>query len=261
MTGRSLHKFWVLDYARSPCGRVRVGSLRADWRVREPRTAHLYSPGTPYWEDTTGVRGPIREAWVIFDGGDEAGLRRLLDRGRRWTPLADPAGLLDEPLRDMAFEGQAAGEAAFWQGQAALATIIEMLGRATRQRDGTLLVAAPVDPPHDPAKDMVRQADGYFQAHLADKVTLADVAGHLGVSSSALSHRYSELTGRSPMAALAAMRIELARSLLLRGLKMEVVARQTGFFDAFHFSRAFKKHCGASPSSFRRQAWPLPTQT
>ncbi|NLX57867.1 MAG: helix-turn-helix transcriptional regulator [Phycisphaerae bacterium] len=258
MTGRSLHQFWVLDYARSPCGRVRVGSQRAAWRTREPRTAHLYSPGTPYWEDTTGVRGPIREAWVIFDGGDEAGLRRLFDRGRRWAHLADPAGLLDEPLREMALNGHARGEAAFWQGQAALAGVIDLLGRAVRQDDMTLLLTAQVEPPADPTQDLVRRADDYFQAHLADKITLADVASHLGASSSALSHRYSELTGRSPMAVLAAMRIELSKSLLLRGLKMEVIAQQTGFFDAFHFSKAFKKHCGTSPSRFRRQGGAAP---
>ncbi|MBN2582504.1 MAG: helix-turn-helix transcriptional regulator [Planctomycetes bacterium] len=255
MTGRSLHKFWVLDYARSPCGCVRVGSSRAAWRTREPRTAHLYPPGTPYWEDTTGVRGPIREAWVIFAGGEEAGLGSLLQRGRRWAHIADPGGLLDAPLRDMAVAGHAMGEAAFWRGQAGLASVIELLGRAVRQRDGTFLLPT-ADAAAEGTQELVLEADEYFRDHLADKVALADVARHLGMSSSAFSHRYSELAGRSPMASLAAMRIELAKSLLLRGLKMDVIARQAGFFDAFHFSKAFKKHCGVSPSRFRRQAWP-----
>ncbi|NIA21125.1 MAG: AraC family transcriptional regulator [Anaerolineaceae bacterium] len=30
------------------------------------------------------------------------------------------------------------------------------------------------------------------------------------------------------------------------------MARQTGFFDAFHFSKAFKKRCGISSSQFRQ---------
>jgi transcriptional regulator GlxA family with amidase domain len=55
------------------------------------------------------------------------------------------------------------------------------------------------------------------------------------------------------MAALAALRIELAKSLLLRGLKIETVASQTGFFDAFHLSKTFKNHTGLSPSEFRRE--------
>ena len=57
------------------------------------------------------------------------------------------------------------------------------------------------------------------------------------------------------MAALADLRMELAHNLLLRGLKMDAIARQTGFCDAFHFSKAFRKRCGMPPSAFRRDFW------
>ncbi len=57
------------------------------------------------------------------------------------------------------------------------------------------------------------------------------------------------------MAALADLRMELARNLLLRGLKMDAIARQTGFCDAFHFSKTFRKRCGVPPSAFRRDFW------
>jgi len=254
LTGRIVHKLWVLDYARSDCGRARVGSPRAAWWPRDARTAHLYPPGTPYWEDASGVRGMVREAYVIFVGGDEAGLGRLLGRGRRFARIADPAGRLDEPLHEMATAGHALGEAGFWRAQAAMAAVFELLGGAVPQADGTFLLPSASGPVNS-AEGMVFAADEYFRAHLGDKVTLAAVARHLGMSASAFSHRYAEQAGRSPMGSLAAMRIELAKSLLLRGLKMEAIARQTGFFDAFHFSKAFKKCCGVSPSRFRRDSW------
>jgi transcriptional regulator GlxA family with amidase domain len=151
----------------------------------------------------------------------------------------------------MAVAGQSLGERGFWTAQAALARVVGLLGGAVRQGDGTLLLPAE-GPADESSRGVVEAADGYFRAHLGEKVSLASAARHLGMSSSALSHRYAEEAGQPPMAALTALRIELAKSLLLRGLKIETIAAQTGFFDAFHLSKVFKRHCGLSPSDFRR---------
>jgi len=56
------------------------------------------------------------------------------------------------------------------------------------------------------------------------------------------------------MVALGALRIELAKSLLFRGLTMETVARRTGLCGAFHLSKTFKEYCGLTPSEFRRKS-------
>jgi AraC-like DNA-binding protein len=251
LTGRIIRALWVLDYARSDCGLARVGSPRSRWWPRTARIAHLYPPDTPYWEDTTTVRGLAREGWAIFAGGDEAGLRRLLEPGQRFARIADPAGQLDACLHDMALAGQTLGEAGFWRAQSALAAAFDLLGRAVRQADGTLLLP-PTGLPVDDDQNLVGATHRYFQAHLGEKITLATTAWHLRMSPSALSHRYAAEAGQSPMAALTALRLELAKSLLLRGLKMETIAQQAGFCDAFHFSKAFKNHYGEPPSRFRR---------
>lgn len=251
-TRRIVHDLWVLDYSLGNCGRVRVGSVRNPWRPRGPLIAHLYPPGTPYWENTTSVRTAVRELWALFTGGEEAGLGRLVRRPQRFACIADPGGRLDECLRDMAAAGRDLGEAGFWPAQAALARAIALLlGAAVEQDDGTLLLPAEGEAA-EPATGVAHEVNDYFRAHLGEKVTLASAARHLGMSESSLSHRYAEETGRPPMAALAALRIELAKSLLLRGLKIETIAAQTGFFDAFHLSKVFKRLCGLSPSDFRR---------
>ena len=249
-TRRIVHNLWVLDYARSDCGRVRVGSARSRWWPRAPRIAHLYPPLTPYWEDESGVRGPIREAWLVFDGGDQVGLRGLLGPRQRFACIADPGGCLDAPLRDMAHAGSTLGEAGFWRAQASMATVFDLLRSAAPRADGTYVLPA-TDSQTDSHTSVVEAAHDYFRSHLGEKVTLAEVAGHLAMSPSTLSHRYAQEADQSPMAALTAIRIEFAKSLLLRGLKMEAIAFQTGFFDAFHFSKTFKKLCGVSPSRFR----------
>lgn len=250
-TRRMVHEFWVLDYARSDCGLVRVGSARSPWRRRVRRTAHLYPPRTPYWEDSSRLRGPTHEAWVIFDGGDQAGLRKLIADGEAFACISDPARRLDAPMYEIARAGQDLGEAGFWRAQGALATVFDLLrGIVPREGGSDLLPAA--DPPAGSPTPLVRAVQDYFRARLDGPIRLTDVARHLSMSPSALSHRYAREAARPPMAALTELRIEVARGLILRGLKLDAVARQTGFYDAFHFSKAFKKLCGLSPSQFRR---------
>jgi AraC-like DNA-binding protein len=62
-------------------------------------------------------------------------------------------------------------------------------------------------------------------------------------------------TGESPMMTLTRMRIHLAKTLLLQGHRLKLVADQTGFWDQYHLSKTFKQHEGISPREFcRRQA-------
>lgn len=250
-TRRMVREFWVLDYARSDCGLVRVGSARSRWWGRTRRTAHLYPPRTPYWEDSSHHGGPTQEAWVIFDGGDEAGLRALIAEDEPFAHISDPAGRLDAPMYEIARAGQDLGEAGFWRAQASLAAVFDLVRGVVPQDDGPDLLPA-ADPPSGSPTPLVRAVQDYFRARLGGPIRLADVARHLSMSPSALSHRYAREAGRPPMAALTELRIEAARGLLLRGLKLDAVARQTGFYDAFHFSKTFKKSCGISPSQFRR---------
>ncbi|MCX6969957.1 MAG: hypothetical protein NTV93_07355 [Verrucomicrobia bacterium] len=48
-------------------------------------------------------------------------------------------------------------------------------------------------------------------------VSLAEIAKAVHVSPSTLSHRYAAESGRSPLAAFHAMRLEIARALLMQG--------------------------------------------
>ncbi|MFW6146130.1 MAG: helix-turn-helix domain-containing protein [Planctomycetota bacterium] len=250
---RIVHEFWVLDYARSDLGRGRVGSPRGRWWPRGPRTAHLYRPGTPFWEDDRSVEGTVCEAWVLFSGGEHADLDHFFGKGRPFGRIADPGGRIEAHLHAIALTGQRQGGAGFWRAQGQLAVLFDELRRVEPHGPAEPFILPAAERPDETAEDLVEAARAFFRDHLAERITLARVADHLGMSQSSFSHRYAALAGRPPMADLAAMRIEAATGLLLRGLKLDAIARQVGFCDAFHLSRAFRRHRGVAPSHFRRR--------
>jgi iron complex transport system substrate-binding protein len=71
------------------------------------------------------------------------------------------------------------------------------------------------------------------------------------ISPSLLSHKFKEETGVAPIARLIEIRIEHARSLLLRGEKLKSIAALTGHSSEYHLSRNFKAVTGVSPAEFR----------
>lgn len=74
-----------------------------------------------------------------------------------------------------------------------------------------------------------------------------------------LSRDYARLlfiweTGKTPSGFLISSRIERAKSLLKTcALPLKAIARETGFDDAYHFSRVFKKIAGVSPAAWRKE--------
>ncbi len=245
------HPHWVLDYPFVRFGRCRVGSPSRPWRERPARTGHLYPPGVPYWEDSRKPgQGPHHEAYIVFTGGELAGLERLADRRRRYARFTDPGGRLGALLQEAARAGGLRGDAGFWRAQAALCAVIDLLLRCEHVEDETYGVPVSEGPP--PASGLVRAVEVYLREHLAERVALRDIAGHLYMSASSLSHRYSAESGETPMTTLTRLRIGVARGLLLKNYPLKTIAAQTGFSDAFHLSKTFKRVEGVSPREFLR---------
>ncbi len=243
---------WVLDYELRDYGAVQVGSTRAEWWRRPARAAHLYAPGTPYWEDTSALTGPRHSAWVLFTGGDQAGLTTLTEVDG-WARVLDPDGLLEALLLRAARLGRGGGRAGFWSAQTVLCEVLAVLAEVEEVARPTWRVA-----PAPGGSDLARRVDAYLAAHLAEPVTVADLAAQLHLSPSGLAHRYRAETGASPMAARQRMRIEQAKALLLKGQPLKAIATQLGFADPFHLSKAFKRVEGRSPRAWLRALTPEP---
>lgn len=78
------------------------------------------------------------------------------------------------------------------------------------------------------------------------------LAAAAGMSRSAFAEQFSRAFDRTPMAMLHGIRMENAARLLHESHhSMDEVARRTGFSSRSHFSQAFKKHHGVSPTRHR----------
>jgi AraC-like DNA-binding protein len=92
----------------------------------------------------------------------------------------------------------------------------------------------------------------YMDKNLARKMTLQELASLEGLNPCYFSNQFKEHIGLSVMRYLNQKRIEKAQELLWStSKKLEVIAAETGFEDAFYFSRFFRKVTGVPPIRYR----------
>jgi AraC-like DNA-binding protein len=83
---------------------------------------------------------------------------------------------------------------------------------------------------------------------------LAVFARHAGYHPSYFTRLFRQVTGQAPVAWFNRQKMRRASSLLqLSEQRVQDIARQLGFTDAFYFSKAFKKIIGISPEAYRNQ--------
>ena len=253
-SGELRHPWWVLDYNYTAGERVRVHSVSAPWTERPANVAHLYAPGVPYWENVGREARPLAVHWAALEFS-EAGLLRLaelLPAPLQYARFFDDTGLLGRLLREIVEIGVSGQDGGYW---AAHARLFQVLGRL-RQADalGGDDYRLREDAPAAAAPTFAEQLQRYIHAHLAERITVAELAEEAGMSVSALAHRYRTVTGETPMATVKRARIDLAKGLLAKGYRLKEIAWQVGFTDEFHLSRTFKQVAGVSPRAYRRQA-------
>jgi AraC-like DNA-binding protein len=90
-----------------------------------------------------------------------------------------------------------------------------------------------------------------LHAQPAHAWTVDELAGHVGLSRSALAQRFSDLLGQPPIQYLARWRLGLAARLLRSGKPLAEVAGTVGYESDAAFSRAFKREFGLPPASWR----------
>lgn len=94
---------------------------------------------------------------------------------------------------------------------------------------------------------------GWMRENLTSPITVEDMARVAGMSQSRLHTFFRERLRRSPQSWLKYLRLDVAAALLIStDAPLKEIAARSGFANAFHISREFKRRFGSSPKEFRR---------
>jgi len=97
----------------------------------------------------------------------------------------------------------------------------------------------------------VEKARLYIELNVTRDVSLQEAAEHVGLNPTYLSVLFKEVMGETYIKYLTRYRMELAKSLLRKGLKVSEVSEKVGYLTHRHFTEVFKKYAGRTPGQYR----------
>lgn len=97
----------------------------------------------------------------------------------------------------------------------------------------------------------VEQARLYIERNVTRDVSLQEAADHVGLNATYLSVLFKEVMGETYIKYLTRYRMEMAKTLLRKGLKVCEVSEKVGYLTHRHFTEVFKKHTGRTPGQFK----------
>lgn len=99
----------------------------------------------------------------------------------------------------------------------------------------------------------IGKAKDYISEHLSEKITVDDIAHHVGLNRSYLQTLFRQHTGKTVVDYINALRIEKA-CFILRNTDLPIIdiAIDCGFSSRQHFLYTFKKHTGKTVREYRK---------
>jgi len=222
--------------------RVRFDGGRARRVLARPGTFVPVLPpgvGGEFWSDA-----PMRHLVLSIspqgmgcaDGNQDLG--KLSEEG-----FSNP--LLAELARELWSEGRPKLEQDRFYAETLLSTFCDVLCRSAARPRGRAAGARLNQ------REVTLLRD-YCEAHLHEKMTLADLAGVVGMSERNFARAFKVALDETPYQFLMALRIERAKAWLETGdHSLTDIAALTGFADQAHFSAAFARRVGLSPARYR----------
>jgi len=243
-TLRQHRSLWALDYHFQNAGEFSMDGKT--WQTRARHTAHLYAPNTRYWERCSADDIPFPETYIVFSAKGVEGLEALVADGGGLARFMDESRILADCFEEL-FE-TAQGRGGSLRAQGALYAIMDCLLRGVPTDTANYSLRSL--PPG--LASLSERVDAYIHEHYQSRLTLDTIARAMGVSRSTLTHQYRSETGTSPIAQLCEWRLETARTMIVRGEPLKIVAEQTGFYDEYYLSKAFRRRFGLPPRRYAR---------
>ena len=100
---------------------------------------------------------------------------------------------------------------------------------------------------------IVEQVSAYIDTHLAERITIDDLAEQVHMSKYYFLRKFKELTGVTVHNYIIDKRLIKACEALHSGVNVTECWRMTGFSDYTSFLRNFREAFGISPGNYRKQ--------
>lgn len=105
-----------------------------------------------------------------------------------------------------------------------------------------------------PAGHIITEGIKFIRANFRERISVRDVADHLGISESLLRLRFRTVHGKSVKDVLLDTRLEEVKRLLSKSRKtVSTIAAETGFSSTCRLTHFFTKRSGISPQAWRLQ--------
>lgn len=167
----------------------------------------------------------------------------LIDAGalERFSPLS---GTIDPLVAQLAVNIHAAGK------EDTSRLYRDTLGAALAAQLGQIMSGAPVE--QAGPEQRVARATDYLEAHLAEDISLDDLAAAAAMSRFHFARVFRRSTSLPPHAYLVARRMERAKD-LLRSSKLPIaeIAWRVGYANPAKFAAQFRKLTGSTPGAWR----------
>jgi len=101
----------------------------------------------------------------------------------------------------------------------------------------------------------LRRAIEFMYDHCERELSLAEIAAAAYLSAFHFAHLFKKLTGTTPHAYLASLRVDRARRLLAEtDLSITEIGARVGYASQSHFTKVFREATGLTPRAFRTAA-------
>lgn len=106
--------------------------------------------------------------------------------------------------------------------------------------------------PPDQVETRIKHAIEVMKANPGSNMTIQEFAAAANMSPMYFAVKFREHTKQSPRSFFTKVKIDTASKLLATtSMKIDAIAREVGYNDAFYFSRVFKRTVGQTPSGYR----------
>lgn len=250
-THLATHSYHVLSLCLEGAGTMRVGSQTF---ALSQNVLVLLPAGMPH---STTASSPLRVLGVGFcvsclQGENWSEVLLPFERARAGgaaatqldaaasTELQRRAAVLSEELSH-------SNNRSTPSAQAALLLILSHVRRAWASNPQPTTLTS-----HTSAPDLVRDALRYIEQHCLQPISLQDVATATRRSTSYLTERVRQSTGKTVQRWIIEARMTEARRLLDHSdERVDVIAERVGYADATHFIRLYKRHFNMTPAAWR----------